>query len=143
MAGVDRSRLVLARYDEGTKGWVPLESVSYPKLNRVVGKTTHFSLFQVMALTAGTDLDKARIYPNPFYPNKGHTQVSMDGVPEGTKVKIYTLNGELVWEGKANAAGLAVWYGRNKAERKVASGLYLVYFEQGGKKKIKKVSVVK
>ena len=143
LSGVDRTKLVLARYDEGTKGWIPLESVSYPRLNRVVGKTTHFSLFQVMVLTAGVNLNGARIYPNPFYPSKGHTQVSMDGVPEGTTVKVYTLNGELVWEGKASAAGLAVWYGRNKAGRKVASGLYLVHLESGGQKKIKKVSVVK
>ena len=143
MAGVDRSKLVLARYDEGAKGWIPLESVSYPKQNKVTGKTTHFSLFQVMVLSAGVNLNGAHIYPNPFYPNKGHTQVSMDGLPEGTAVKVYTLNGELVWEGKASAAGLAVWYGRNKAGRKVASGLYLVHLESGGQKKIKKVSVVK
>jgi hypothetical protein len=69
--------------------------------------------------------------------------VTLGGVPEGTAVKVYTLNGELVWEGKAGAGGFAVWHGRNKADRKVASGLYLVYFEQGGTKKIKKVSVVK
>ena len=143
MAGVDRTKLVLARYDESSRGWIPLESVSYPERNTVSGRTTHFSLFQVMVLAAGTNLDSARIYPNPFYPNKGHTQVSLDGVPEGTTVKIYTLNGERVGEGKANSAGLAVWYGRNKAERKAASGLYLVYFEHDGKKKIKKVSVVK
>jgi len=143
MAGVDRSKLVLARYDEGSEGWIPLESISYPEQNKVTGKTTHFSLFQVMVLTAGVNLNGARIYPNPFYPNKGHTQVSMDGLPEGTAVKVYTLNGELVWEGKASAAGLAVWYGRNKAGRKVASGLYLVHLESGGQKKIKKVSVVK
>jgi chitodextrinase len=143
MAGIDRTKLVLARYDEGTGGWIPLESVSYPAQNKVAAYTSHFSLFQLMVLSAGTDLGSARIYPNPFYPNKGHTQITMDGVPEGTAVKIYTLNGELVWEGKASSTGLVAWYGRNKAGRKAASGLYLVYLEHGGEKKIKKVSVVK
>jgi len=53
------------------------------------------------------------------------------------------LNGELVWEGKAGVAGSVAWSGRNRAGRKVASGLYLAHFEGGSKKKIKKLSVVK
>jgi len=143
VAGLDRSALVIARYDEEFKTWVSLESVSYPGENKVVGTTNHFSLFQVMVLTAGVNLNSARIYPNPFYPNRGHTQLTMDGVPEGTVIKVYTLNGELVWSGKAGATGAAVWDGRNKAGRKGASGLYLVRFQHNGKTKIKKVSIIR
>lgn len=43
----------------------------------------------------------------------------------------------------ASSAGSLAWPAVNKAGRKAASGLYLVYFEHDGKKKIKKVSVVK
>jgi len=146
MEGVDREKLVLARYDDTSGAWMRLESVSYPEQNKVVGETDHFSLFQIMEVTpaaVATGLDALRIYPNPFYPNKGQTQVTIDGLPEGASVKIYTLNGELVWEGKAGGAGSVAWSGRNRAGRKVASGLYLTHFESGGKKKVKKLSVVK
>lgn len=92
---------------------------------------------------AEVNLVNVRIYPNPFYPNRGHTQVAMSGAPEGTVVKIYTLNGELLWDGNAPSTNLAIWDGTNKAGQKVASGLYLVSFEYSGKKKLKKISIVR
>lgn len=90
-----------------------------------------------------TGLNGVRIYPNPFYQNKGQTQVTIDGLPEGASVKVYTLNGELVWEGKASAAGNLSWAGVNKAGRKAAGGLYLAHFKSGGKKTVKKLSIVR
>ena len=143
VARLDRSKLLLARYDEGSAAWLPLESISYPAQNKVTARTAHFSLFQVMSPAAAVDLDDIRIYPNPFYPSRGQARVTIDGLPEGTKVKIYTIKGELLWDITVPAMGTVAWNGRNKSGRAVASGLYLVYFEQGGNKKIKKVSVIR
>lgn len=139
----DESRLILARYDENIKTWVPLESTAYPEQNKVIGKTDHFSLFQVMQQDPGVNLSGARIYPNPFYPNKGHEKVIFDKLPAGAKVKVFTLQGELVWEGETNSSGMAFWYGKNKAGRKAASGVYIAYFEHQKEKKTLKLSVIK
>lgn len=145
--GLNEADLVLARYDETAKNWLPMESVAYPELNKVSGKTRHFSLFQVMSMRPLAGLAQARIYPNPFYPARGQASVKFDGLPAGASVKIYTLQGELVWKGAADSVGLngwqTEWRGVNRSGRAVASGLYLVYFESGGAKKTMKVSVVK
>ncbi|MBI4803030.1 MAG: T9SS type A sorting domain-containing protein, partial [Elusimicrobia bacterium] len=142
VAGLNKADLVLARYDEAGKSWVTLESVSYPEINKVTGKTLHFSLFQVMLLRPLSGLSQARIYPNPFYPAT-KPQVTFAGLPAGTSVKLYTLQGELVWKGTANSSEIAEWPGVNRSGRAVASGLYIVYLESGGSRKTMKLSVVK
>jgi hypothetical protein len=88
-------------------------------------------------------VSQVRVYPNPFYPGRGQSQVTFDGLPQGAKVKIYTLQGELVWEGSAGAGGSALWPGKNKAGRQVASGLYLAHIKSGKDDKTIKVSVVR
>lgn len=59
----------------------------------------------VAPLSAVVNLDSAWIYPNPFSPGKW-PQVTTSGVPVGTTANIYTLNGELIWEGKSGTSGL-------------------------------------
>lgn len=143
VSGFDESRLIVARYDETAKNWIPLESIVYPGQNMIIGKTSHFSLFQVMQQEPGINLMNVRIYPNPLYPNRGHEKVVFDTLPMGAKIKIFTLESELVWEGETNSSGMAFWYGKNKSNKKVASGVYIVYFEYQKETKILKLSVIK
>ena len=121
---------------------MPLESVSYPDQNKIVGRTMHFSLFQVMLLRPLAGFSQARIYPNPFYPATA-SDVTFDGLPAGASVKVYTLQGELVWQGTADNLGVAKWGAMNRSGREAASGIYVVYLENGGSKKTMKLSVIK
>jgi hypothetical protein len=150
VAGLDESRLVLARYDEASGRWVRLTSSADASANRVTGVTDHFSLFQLMEAAAEPsavpppgDLASVRIYPNPFYPNRGQSQVTLDGLPAATRVRIYTLLGELVWEGAADGAGVAVWMGVNRAGMRVASDVYRARIDSQGKSRTKKLSVIR
>ncbi|MFA7007270.1 MAG: LamG-like jellyroll fold domain-containing protein, partial [Elusimicrobiales bacterium] len=88
-------------------------------------------------------VSRARVYPNPFYPGRGQGQVTFDGLPQGAKVKIYTLQGELVWEATAGAGGSVVWPGKNNSGGQAASGLYLAYVKSGKDEKVLKLSVVR
>ena len=143
IAGFDESKLIIARYDETAETWIPLESRVYPNQNMITGKTSHFSLFQIMQQESNIYLMNVRIYPNPLYPNRGQEKVVFDTMPAETKIKLFTLQSELVWEGETNSSGMAFWHGKNKSNKKVASGIYIVYFEYQKEKKILKLSVIK
>jgi hypothetical protein len=88
-----------------------------------------------------SDLSMARAYPNPFLPFEGQAFMSLDTIPAGTSVKIYTIHGELVRDLVASASGEAQWDGTNDAGEKVASGVYFALLSTGSETKTVKVAI--
>lgn len=82
--------------------------------------------------------NNVRAYPNPFRPSKGHSEMTFSDIPVESKIKIYTLTGELLRELTADSGGQAPWNGKNNSGEDVASGVYVAFIEgNGGKKNIK------
>ena len=105
--------------------------------NIVFGTTTHLSLFAL----AGTplkktalDLNSCIVYPNPA---KKVDKVRFDGLPQGTKLRIYTISGELVYQ-KENFGANPVWELKD-----VSSGVYIYILDDGKDKVIGKVGVIR
>ena len=143
VAGLDETQLVVCRYDEERRKWLPIPSTPDPAGNAVSARTDHFSTFQVMNIRPAAGLDAALIYPNPFRPTRGHSQVFFRDLSAGASVSIYTLRGRRVWNGTASASGLAVWDGKNEAGLPAASGVYLVLLQSGGSRRVMKLAVVR
>lgn len=143
LAGVDKTKLVLARYNEITRECMPLQTTIAPSGTRKITATLNVlsSYFQLMTVTTATDLNSVFIYPNPFYPNRGNGFVTFSNLPMVASVRIYTLSGDKVWEGSKNSAGPLVWEGKNSAGNKAASGVYLAVVEGAGQTKVFKVAV--
>ncbi|MFA6583722.1 MAG: kelch repeat-containing protein [Elusimicrobiaceae bacterium] len=142
LASRDKSKLVLARYNTVTRECLPLQTTVYQGSSRkIVTELNHFSKFQVVEVTAPTNLNSVFIYPNPFYPNRGDGFVTFNNLPQSTSLRVYTLTGEKVWEGSKNAAGPIVWDGRNSSGEPAASGIYLIVIDGAGEKKIYKVAI--
>lgn len=141
LGGMDENKLVLARYDEAHGVWVPLPSTRDAANNKITAATRHFSLFQVMQVTPAATLTGVTVGPNPLRPSRTPGQkFTFRNLPADGRVRIYTYLGELLYETRADASGMAVWDGRNKANNAVASGLYLALVQgSGGKKMIKLV----
>lgn len=139
--GIDRSRLVLALYDEINAVWVPLPSVSDTANNLVVGQTWHLSTFQLMQSNPGTGLSAVKIYPNPYRPNSVSDVMHFANLPAGARVKIYTFLGELVRSLKADVNGMAHWDGANDDGRAAASGVYIAFIRTSDKKSSKSFKV--
>ncbi len=139
---IDKNRLVVATYGENSGLWVPLNSISDTVNRKVSGETFHFSIFQIMELTPGSDLSQIKIYPNPFKPNSTGGVMHFTNLPPNTKIKIFTVSGELIAKIKAGADGMAQWDGKNENGNNVASGVYIGLFTSpDGKKKFKKMAV--
>ncbi|MFH2202677.1 MAG: fibronectin type III domain-containing protein [Elusimicrobiota bacterium] len=132
VAGLDQSRLLLARYDVPRGVWVPLVSNADPAAHIVTAVTDHFSTFQLMAAAPG-DLSNLKAFPNPLRPALGHRTMKFAGLPAAALLRIYTPLGELVRELTANTAGMAEWDGTNSSGHAAASGAYYVFVKDEGR----------
>jgi hypothetical protein len=142
--GADEDTLVIANYNDIHSVWVPLPSTRDKSAKTVTAKAGHFSLFQLMHLLAGANISGITVGPNPLRPVRDPgTQFTFRHLPSGASVKIYTYLGELLHETAADASGMAVWDGKNKAGRPAASDIYLALIEWKGEKNIFKLVVEK
>ena len=86
--------------------------------------------------------DNVWAYPNPVRPDYSGL-VTVTGLTLNADVKIVTSNGSLVAEGRSNG-GTFTWDCRDKAGRRVASGVYMVQTatSDGGSGTVCKIAVV-
>ncbi len=134
-------RIVLARYNPVTGQCLPLETAVNVGARTITATLNHFSHFQLALRTPATNLSNVIAYPNPFYTNRGEGFVTIDNIPADSKVRIYTLSGDKVWESPVASTGMIIWKGVNKSGYLVASGIYLAVIDSSEGKKILKLAV--
>lgn len=74
------------------------------------------------------DLALAHCYPNPYKPHSGlgHSKITFSRLTKRTKIRIFTISGELVYEADQDTpSGEMVWDVRNKYGDDIASGVYI------------------
>jgi hypothetical protein len=86
-------------------------------------------------------LGSIQIFPNPLRPATGQAAMHFTDVPPATRLRIYTLSGELVKDISANSFGNATWDGTNQEGKSVASGVYLLHVQGGEDFRTRKVAV--
>lgn len=90
------------------------------------------------------NLSNVKAYPNPFKIYQGQRHVLFMNVSAGSKVKIFTVSGELVSELNEQSGGMIEWLGKNDDGKDVASGTYLyVVTNNEGEKKTGKIVVIR
>lgn len=142
LGSITPSRAVLMRYDPQSNTCVPLETWVDTANNLLTARINHFSLFQIASVPLATNVSNARLFPNPYMASRDG-YVTLDRVPPGAKVKVFTMRGEKVLETTANSNGILTWSGTNGFGRAVASGLYVIHVEGEGTTKIMKLAVLR
>ncbi|MCL1971460.1 MAG: T9SS type A sorting domain-containing protein [Endomicrobia bacterium] len=142
IAGMNEDTLVISKYDEEKNMWVPLKSKADNVNKQIIANIDKLSLYAIMGTTNTVKaFEDVKYYPNPIQPSKGmnYAKMNFSNIPSGTRIKIYTMLGQIVRELEADASGMAVWDGKNNAGAKAASGVYIAYMEDGNgnKKRIK------
>ncbi len=140
IVGLTAGKLVLCYYNTTSAKWIPLPSVVDETARTVQARVTHFSLFQIMQVTAASTLDDAKAYPNPFLGGV-HPLINFMNLTAAADVSIYTLRGEKVAGVVADSAGLASWDGRAASGALVGPGIYLAFINDGVNKKTIKLAV--
>jgi len=83
-----------------------------------------------------------KVYPNPFKPTAGHTEVKFINLPSGASIKILCIDGGMVRilqekDGKAN------WDVRDSEGNEVSSGLYLYVMETERERQSGKIVIIR
>ena len=138
----DPKQAVMLRFDPTTCQCVPVRNPASPDSKTITGELNHLSIFQVGTVQPSTSPEGMRIYPNPYYTARDGW-LTIDGLPAASRVRIFTLRGELVLNSSADSHGIFTWQGANRGGRAVASGVYLVVVEGNGIKAIRKLAVIR
>jgi hypothetical protein len=89
------------------------------------------------------NLENVIVYPNPYKPDGGVDAVTFANLAENTKIQIYNVTGELIFEVKATDISYP-WYLINQKGKDVASGVYLYIISNAkGEKKIGKFVIIR
>jgi hypothetical protein len=83
-----------------------------------------------------------KVYPNPFRPSEGHTEITFTNLPSGASVKIFHIEGRMMATLK-ETAGEAKWDVENNEGDKISSGLYLYRVESSKGNKTGKVVIIR
>ncbi|MDD5131991.1 MAG: S8 family serine peptidase [bacterium] len=155
ITGWQESNLRIYQLNETTANWeeVPGSQVVNRHNNVVAVEVAGSELVEGriyrLFAPAGTleNLDEVKVYPNPYKPNSGlgHTMITFTNIMNDSKVKIYTLTGELVRTLHDDLAqGEVRWDAANEDGQKVASGLYIFLVESNDSKhKTGKLAIIK
>ncbi|MCL1971606.1 MAG: glycoside hydrolase family 99-like domain-containing protein [Endomicrobia bacterium] len=145
ITGMNEESLVISRYDEEKNVWIPIKSKVDSENKQIIAYIDKISVYAIMG-TANVvkAFENMKYYPNPLQPSKGlnYSRMHFSNIPAGTRIKIYTMLGQIVKDLEADASGMAVWDGKNNAGAKAASGVYIVYMKDGsGNEKRIKIAV--
>jgi hypothetical protein len=144
LASVDRLKVYTVPDAGGS--WTALATSVDKAHKTVTASTEHFSFFSVFASQAG-GLGSVKVYPVPWQPGSGGrfdaAAVTFTGLPASARIKIYTINGELVRQLDVVSldAGIKTWDGTNSVGHKAASGVYLAFVKSGNDERVIKVAV--
>lgn len=109
-----------------------------------IGTTKGLCSYMTDATTPAAEMNKDDVYayPNPVTPDYTGP-ITIVGLSYNAFVKITTVNGTLIAEGRSNG-GSFTWDGCDAQGRRVASGIYMVQTatEDGGKGTVCKIAIV-
>jgi len=137
--------------NETLKQWDELkDSKLDTSSNFVEGSVNHFSVFVLIGKTSALNLDRVKVYPNPYKPGSGTKFDRPDGIvfdnlTQDVTLKIFNIAGELVYKYETNnSKGKHEWKAINNSGEKVASGVY-VYFisNKNGDKRKGKIVIIR
>lgn len=164
--GLENTTLRIYRLNEEEEAWEPLkefEKTWVDRENHLVWAEVSCLNFDGTGVNDGgtyvilnsplpSNLDDVVAYPNPLEIEEAvDGQMKFINLTQGSKVKIFTLSGDLVRElkdpeilpyGQGNYYGL-LWDGTNEDGKRVASGVYFAVVKDDDHKKIIKISVLK
>ncbi len=144
--GKRAARLQLYALNEERKLWarVPTGDLSEDGsiYSAALGRFGTLALFEVPKLY----VRDAFAYPVPFTPsNPKHKNITFTNLATTCDIKVFTVNGDLVWEHKVenDLSGEYIWDVKNKDKKTIASGVYIYLIESRDDHKLGKLMVVR
>ena len=101
----------------------------------------NYGVFGVAAI----NLENAHVYPNSYKSSAGHTNIKFADLTSHTKVQIFNIIGELVYEDEKDTPfGELVWDVKNSIGEPIASGVYIYMItNNNGQTKKGKLAIIR
>ncbi len=147
--GVNANTIDFLYLNEITNSWDVIPFTVVDTTNKVVRtKVNHFSTFMIAGKSYSLSdiINNLKVYPNPFKPNSDptHTQIIFDNVNPGSRLRIFTITGQLVYETTADANQYRIiWNVVNQHNKPLASGIYIYLIEYRTLKNTGKLLIIK
>ncbi len=108
------------------------------------GTSKGLSSVGITTIAPSADYSGISAAPNPFHP-ADQPYVMLQGLADGSTIKVLTVSGKLVKQFSAQGGGRAFWDGRTESGEAVASGIYLAvaYSDNGSRIGTVKVAVIR
>jgi ligand-binding sensor domain-containing protein len=107
------------------------------------GTPTGLSVLHTWIPSAGENLEDSYVYPNPFRPDRGHSEIRLGGIPSSAEAWAYDLAGRELKALGTIQSGERLWDGRDQDGRAVPAGVYLIKLQIGNATCIRKVAVIR
>ena len=120
-------------------------SVSVTATDSAANSTIYFIYLTLDNSGLLPSLQNLKVYPNPFNPTAGHTQIIFDGLTSNARIQIFTLSGELIADSNTlKSQEKWIWNVTNKEGKDIVRGIYIyLVTNSAGEKKTGKVAVIK
>jgi 5-hydroxyisourate hydrolase-like protein (transthyretin family) len=154
LAGVDEDALQLFRLKD--EEWIKVPFTLDKEQNTIKATLSTLSIFRILLRVVPEHLGDVVVYPNPFKPYEGHTEITFGHPTDIEKrltaqatIKIYSIAGELVAtlkepEDDGEADGVLKWDATNDAGKPLAPGVYIYYITNpAGEKCIGKIAIIR
>ena len=142
---INGSKLIICTYNTEKGKWEKVSGSASDTTNKTVTiKTNHLSYYAVFA-TLQSDLSVAHVYPNPFKPSLGHTKIIFANLTSHTKVKVFNMAGEIVYEeDRDTPTGELSWDVVNTKNKAIVSGVYIYMItNNNGQMKKGKLAIIR
>ena len=142
---VNVNKTSLYYYDDSLDKWEKFTNITLDKVRKVITcKTKHLSYYGLF-MVVNNNLNTAHIYPNPFKPSTGHTKIYFANLTNHTKIQIFNISGDLIYEDeKDTSAGELNWDVKNAKGEPIASGVYMyIITNNAGQIKKGKIAIIR
>ncbi|KUO59069.1 hypothetical protein APF79_10615 [bacterium BRH_c32] len=84
------------------------------------------------------------VYPNPLYLDGNSVKLTIEGLVQNSKIKIFSVSGQMINEITTPGGSVAFWDGKDLDGKYVASGIYIIvaYDAEGNNSTTSKVAVI-
>ncbi|MFH1563404.1 MAG: carboxypeptidase regulatory-like domain-containing protein [Nitrospirota bacterium] len=132
-------------YELKNSRWVEVKNGTvHPYENIVSAKITNFGVYMLIGQIIPANLDILKVYPNPFKPIRGDSEIVFDGLPPNTTIRIYDISASLIKEIENISTGSYKWDVRDAYGKNVASGIYIyIISNDEDMKKIGKIAIIR
>jgi len=131
-------------YELKNNRWVEVKNCRiYPYENIVSASVPRLGVYILVGQIIPANIDILVVYPNPFKPIRGDSEIIFDGLPANSTIRIYDISGSLIREIENITLGTYAWDVKDDYGRNVDSGIYIYIVSNDKERKIGKLAIIR